>query len=708
MDTIVAADSDVTIGAADSATVTINDDDTAELTIAATDPVANESGDPGQFTLTLSSPADTDTIVAYTISGDASAGTDYATLSGFVTVIAGQTTATIDVLAVDDTILEDSESVTVTLDSIVSGDTDIGIGAANNATVTIEDNDSAQVNIVATDASASEPGDNGQFTVTLTATADSDTVVSYTVGGDASSGADFGSLTGSVTILAGQTSATIDLSVIDDSLLEDNEDVTVTLDSITSGDADLTIGPANAATVTIADDDTAEVTVVANDDTAAEPTDNGQFTVSISNASDTDTVVSYTLSGDATAGDDFANLSGTVTILAGQTSATIDVSVIDDSVLEDTETLTLTLDAITSGDAEVSIGTTDTATVTITDDDVAEISITANDDSAAEPTDNGQFTVSLSNPSDTDTTVTYTVAGDATAGDDFTPLSGTVTILAGQTTATIDVSVLDNGVLEATESLTVTLDSITAGNTDVTIGAVDSATVTIADDDTAEVTVIANDPGAGEPSDNGQFTVSLSAASDTDTVVSYSLSGDATAGTDYKALSGTVTIAAGSTTAVIDVNVIDDSILEATEALTLTLDAVTTGDSDITIGAADSATINFTDDDSAEVTIVSNDDSASEPSDGGQFTVSLSNPSDTDTVVTYTVAGDATSGDDFAPLSGSVTILAGQTSTTIDVNVLDDTLLEGTENVIVTLDSISSGDDDITIGATDSAIVFDR
>ena len=69
-------------------------------------------------------------------------------------------------------------------------------------------------------------------------------------------------------------------------------------------------------------------------------------------------------------------------------------------------------------------------TVTITDDDTAEVTIAANDASAAEPADDGQFTVTLSNPSDTDTVISYTVSGDATAGSDYTTLSGTVTILA--------------------------------------------------------------------------------------------------------------------------------------------------------------------------------------------------------------------------------------------------------------------------------------
>ena len=93
------------------------------------------------------------------------------------------------------------------------------------------------------------------------------------------------------------------------------------------------------------------------------------------------------------------------------------------------------------------------------------------------------------NPSDTDTTISYTVSGDATAGSDYTALSGTVIIAANTTSATIDVGILDDLILEDNETVTVTLDSVASGDADITIGAGDTATVTIADNDTAEVTI---------------------------------------------------------------------------------------------------------------------------------------------------------------------------------------------------------------------------
>ena len=60
-----------------------------------------------------------DTIIAYNITGTATNTTDYATLSGTVTIAAGATTATINVAAiVDDDIVEEHETVIVTIASV--------------------------------------------------------------------------------------------------------------------------------------------------------------------------------------------------------------------------------------------------------------------------------------------------------------------------------------------------------------------------------------------------------------------------------------------------------------------------------------------------------------------------------------------------------------------------------------------------------------
>ena len=95
-------------------------------------------------------------------------------------------------------------------------------GFPEHATVTIADNDTTTVSIGATDAAASEtPTNPGQFTVSLGAAAEYDVQVSYTVGGTAAGTTDYTALAGTVTILATQTTATIDVSgIVNDTLIE--------------------------------------------------------------------------------------------------------------------------------------------------------------------------------------------------------------------------------------------------------------------------------------------------------------------------------------------------------------------------------------------------------------------------------------------------------------------------------------------------------
>src|SRR5262249_46387933 len=132
----------------------------------------------------------------------------------------------------------------------------------------------------------------------------------------------------------------------------------------------------------------------------------------------------------------------------------------------------------------------------------------------AEPGTAGKFRVTLTKGSSTDTVISYTVGGTATpgAGNDYTALSGSVTIGAGQMTADIDVVVLDDNVVEPTETVIVTLTALTSGDPLITIDAANkAATVNITDDDTATASVAKVSDGT-EPGTAGKFRVTLTKA----------------------------------------------------------------------------------------------------------------------------------------------------------------------------------------------------
>jgi len=106
------------------------------------------------------------------------------------------------------------------------------------------------------------------------------------------------------------------------------------------------------------------------------------------------------------------------------------------------------------------------------------------------------------------------------------------------------------------------------------------------------VSITASDAAAGEIGpDSGTFVVTRSGGSiSRDLVVNYVLSGTAASGADYSALTGTVTIPAGSASAVFSVVPISDSLIEGSETVIATI----TPSASYVIGTA-SATITIAD-----------------------------------------------------------------------------------------------------------------
>ncbi|GAY17518.1 hypothetical protein MSZK_42440 [Mycobacterium sp. shizuoka-1] len=211
-------------------------------------------------------------------------------------------------------------------------------------------------------------------------------------------------------------------------------------------------------------------------------TTNAGFVLTLSKASTKPVTVSYTTAnGSATAGQDYTAASGTVTFAPGVTSQTVNVSVRGDTAVESDETFTVTL----SSPSGATLGRA-TATGTVKNDDVAVQlpSVSIGSATAAEGnsgTTNMMFTVTLSKASTATVTLNYATAnGSATAGQDYTARSGTVTFAPGVVSQTITVSVLGDTTVESNETFTVTLSNPSGATI-----ATGSAVATITNDDTA-------------------------------------------------------------------------------------------------------------------------------------------------------------------------------------------------------------------------------
>jgi hypothetical protein len=134
----LAADPAYVPGASSSATVAIADDDPAPVvTLSATDTTAAETGDTGRYTFTRTGNLSVPLTVSYSVGGTATAGSDYAALPGTLTFAAGQASAQVSVVAVNDPYYEAAETVTL---SLLDGQL-YNLGTATAGAVTITSND---------------------------------------------------------------------------------------------------------------------------------------------------------------------------------------------------------------------------------------------------------------------------------------------------------------------------------------------------------------------------------------------------------------------------------------------------------------------------------------------------------------------------------------------------------------------------------------
>lgn len=457
------------------------------------------------FTLTLSEAVSQSVTVQYTTADNTAtaADADYVPAAGTATFTPGSTSTTIDVSVTPDAKYEDDETFFVNLSTPT-----FATIADPQAIGTIVNDDPVPAMSIG-DVSLSE-GDAGttpfNFTVQLTNPSENQISVNFgTAPGSATSILDFGPIAGTLYIAAGATSGTITVNVVGETLLEPDETFTVTLN--TPNGATIADG---TATGTIVNDD-AQPTISINDVTLGEGNAGltpFTFTVTLSNPSTLPVTVNYTTTPDnATPVTDFTPAAGPLIIAPGATSNTITVNVIGDTLFEPDEQFFVNLsDPVngTFGDPS-GLGTIvdDEAQPTIVIDDVAQ-----NEGNAG--TTPFQFTVTLSGPSGTPTSITWSTApGTATSGTDFTPASGTLVIPAGSLSGTIVVGVLGDTGFEADETFFVNLTGATGGTI------VDNQGLgTIVNDDgpVADVSITKTGPATARPSTPIAYTITVSNA----------------------------------------------------------------------------------------------------------------------------------------------------------------------------------------------------
>jgi chitinase len=220
-------------------------------------------------------------------------------------------------------------------------------------------------------------------------------------------------------------------------------------------------------TVRIANDDAGPALAVS--DASIVEGDSGtpfiKFSVALSTPSTQVVAVSYAVNHGTTNGGDVQLKTGTVSIPAGQLNQSFQLKTFGDTTAEPNETFTVTLsNPINAALADpIGVGT-------ILNDDPGSGSRLGIGDATLNEGNAGnrvlQFTVNLSNPSAGTVTFSYaTGGGTATAGTDYVAKSGTVTMLAGETSAILSISLKGDAIPEASETFGITLSNPSAGIT---------------------------------------------------------------------------------------------------------------------------------------------------------------------------------------------------------------------------------------------------
>ena len=297
--------------------------------------------------------------------------------------------------------------------------------------------------------------------------------------------------------------------------------------------------------------------------------------------------VDLSFSGTATLSNDYTRSGTSIAIPLGDTSGTVALLAESDLINESDETIIIDISTVANGaeDGDQQV------TLTVSDDDVSELSIVATTQAMEDDTD-GLFTISSDKQFDTPVNVTFEVNGTATEGTDFNSIGTTIVFPANSSSVTIPVEVVSDDLVESDEAVVISL--LSTDNVKVAIGTSNEATVTITDDDTAELTIVATNQ-AIEDSANGLFTISTDKQFDAPVTVTFGVTGTATEGTDYIALGTTIVFPANSGSVSVSIDVIADSQLESDESVSVSL--ASTSNTDVTIGTSNEATVVIANDD---------------------------------------------------------------------------------------------------------------
>ena len=398
--------------------------------------------------------------------------------------------------------------------------------------------------------------------------------------------------------------------------------------------------------------------------------------------------------GGATAGDDYTATSGTLTFTAGQTSKTFTVQITDDDIYENYEAFFVDL----SNPTGATLPVFPTAAVGIDSEDAVPTASMA-DVTVDEGAGTMTLILRLNHPSHEDiaySTVDTRVTGTATEGEDYDdfllgPPEGTarITVPGGSLSQTFDITIVDDGVDEADETIVILWQKVTGDDVSPTTF---TFTGTIVPVPLPALSFASNAVTVDEDAGSATHTVELTPASTGTVTVDFATRDhDAKAGEDYTATSGTLTFTAGQTSKTITVPITDDDVYEAPGLTGEIFFINISNPTGATLPDPPFAGV-IIDSEEAVPTASMADVTVDEGAGTMTLILRLSHPSQED-IAYFTreddVTGTATEGedyDDFLQETGRIariTVPAFNLSQTFDITLVDDGVDEADETIII-------------------------
>ncbi len=682
--------------------------------------IAYETGGMAEITVTRTGSTEGTLTVNYSTSAGTASSADFANAMGTLTFSPGQTKKTFVVFVTDDPDIEDPETINMMLSSpTLNGVADNGLLGQSSATLNIISDDAwkpGKVQFDSKSVTVNEAAGTVEITVNRVDGSSGAIAVDYQTAlyvpgkvptwynfhtlplyevdnaTPATAGEDFVPVQGTLTFADGETSKTISLPILNDGWYEKDEALLLKLSNPTNGAA---LGSIAQTKVRIESEDIKQPGKFLFSTPTYEVTE-GTPSISIvvkrieGANTDADVRLYYTGAGNGSVGsawDDYGSIPEILHFARGETEKTIVIPILDDANTEGDEAFSIQL---YSPSNDAMIGNQPKTVVTIHDNESTLYFQGVNGASSFnvdEGAGNAQVKVYRQGSLATPATVrvkTGETWGSAKAGVDFTPVDQLLTFLPGEAFKIVNVPIINDALVESTESLPVMMSDVTGA----TQGSW-SWNLNINDDDQA---LQAGKFTFGAPvyqvmENGGAITVTVyrTDGSAGTATVKYTTSDGPTlgivstayAGYNYTKAAGTLTFAPGETQKTIVIPITDNTGVNPDKNFTVTLSSPTGG---ALLGAVKSTV----------VTIV-NDDSKIE------FGSSMFQASENDGWVTITVvrhgATFGTASVDLAvsnwaqnqwtdfvkPASLKVEFAAGESTKEIKLQVIDDLFKEGEE-----------------------------